>query len=265
MDDHDYGLSDADENNPYKDIAKNMFLDFFHIQDERRTRTNDGVYKAFEWGPVGKRTQLIILDTRYSRSNFLPTDRINGAKMERYKPDYVHTNKRMLSEDQWEWLAAQLIRKANLRVIVSTIQVLADGTGYECWRMLPHERDRLTKILKDAGHSSLTVILSGDRKVGGFYQDSQSNLIEVTSSSLTHTMPVNAYGDCRKKEGCDEKDPKRLDNFVRANNFGTVEIDWKSRNVTLALRSVDASPLLQYHKGVPDAGDPIQLHIHHIP
>ena len=71
LDDHDYGLSDCHVNNPYKDVAKEMFVDFFDIPDRNH---KDGVYGAYEWGPIGQRLQLILLDTRYARSAFLETD-----------------------------------------------------------------------------------------------------------------------------------------------------------------------------------------------
>lgn len=60
LDDHDYGQGDCHADNPYKDIAKQMFVDFFDIPDRNR---RDGVYGAYEWGPIGQRVHDIV---RYS-------------------------------------------------------------------------------------------------------------------------------------------------------------------------------------------------------
>eukprot|EP00542_Grammatophora_oceanica_P004120 CAMPEP_0194065942 /NCGR_PEP_ID=MMETSP0009_2-20130614/85750_1 /TAXON_ID=210454 /ORGANISM="Grammatophora oceanica, Strain CCMP 410" /LENGTH=446 /DNA_ID=CAMNT_0038718843 /DNA_START=69 /DNA_END=1406 /DNA_ORIENTATION=- len=240
LDDHDYGLSNCHEDNPHKDLAKQYFMDFFNIQDERRTRTNDGVYHSYVWGPLGKKVQLILLDTRYHRSEFLESDEPGAKTKEQFMPDYSADTKRMLSNDQWIWLQDQLkVPHVNVRIIVSSIQVLADGHGFECWRMLPRERTRLLELLKRSENNVATFLVSGDRHVGGFYE--KEGLVEMTTSSLSHTMPLGAY-DCGSTAAeCDEVDDYRLDQFVRVNNFGTVEIDWRQKQVTLSLRQVDAT------------------------
>ena len=39
----------------------------------------------------------------------------------------------MLGAAQWAWLRAQLLQPAELRLIVSSVQVLAEGHGWEGW------------------------------------------------------------------------------------------------------------------------------------
>ena len=102
-----------------------MFVDFFDIPDRNH---NDGVYGAYEWGPIGQHVQLIVLDTRYARSAFLEADASKPGK-EVYMPDTVNRDKQMLSPDQWEWLEEQVKRPTNVRLVVSSIQVLAEGNG----------------------------------------------------------------------------------------------------------------------------------------
>ena len=141
----------------------------------------------------------------------------------------------MLSEKQWEWLTQQLNVSADLRLIVSSVQVLNDGTGFECWRHLPKERERLKNLI----HGKSVILLSGDRHVGGFYRD--GSLLEVTASSWTHTVPFGAFDNCSSAEECDEEDPRRDGNFVRVNHFGSIQIDWENQNITISLRRSESS------------------------
>lgn len=247
LDDHDYGYNDCHAGNPFKDVAKDMFFDFFDIPptDERRLRQNEGLYTSYEWGPIGQRLQLILLDTRYSRSKFLYDDDIWGY----VAYNASQTNKRMLSNRQWRWLEKVLQRPANVRLIVSGIQVLSLGTwGFEHWALIPSELQRLKKLLwrycKTAkGHKSLPVLLSGDRHIGAFYRDMFYDLHEVTASSWTHTIVDGWDPDGVKCEGddCIEEDPARVGSWVGENHFGVVQIDWPKRKLDISLVRAETS------------------------
>lgn len=268
LDDHDYGQQDCHADNPYKDVAKNMFLDFFNIHDERRIRSDDGVYHAYKWGTGDQVVQIILLDTRYSRSPFLKSDQPGSKGKEAYIPDWDDSNKQMLSPKQWTWLEDQLDQEANVRIIVSSIQVLSDAHGFECWRMLPQEQERLTDLIQDkAMPNSATVLISGDRHVGGIYE-TEHGLAEMTASSWTHTIPFGAYDDCDSVQTCDEADVLRLNDLVRSNNFGSVDIDWDTRALTIALRMADGTAGYTYHETgdqKTDAGSILQMHSFVIP
>jgi alkaline phosphatase D len=294
LDDHDYGIGDATSTNPYKDVAKQLFLDFYDIHDERRLhRSQDGVYQQFTFGPVGQQVQIIVLDTRYSKSEFLATNNKDAP----YTPDYNDTTKQILSPAQWTWLEQQVLGMGSslppppqVRLIVSSFQVLNTGTGFECWNMLPHELDRLKALIASSSTKTktLTIILSGDRHVGGFYQSKSSssssssspttaaaaaaNFYEVTASSWTHTTPYGAYhSTCTDAASCDEVSVERIGPLVRDNHFGMVEIDWSNRSVTVALRRAETTPYFTYfdtskHKGhTTDAGQVIQSQTYEIP
>jgi alkaline phosphatase D len=260
LDDHDYGQGDCHADNPYKDVAKQMFIDFFDLPEERR-HENDGLYGVYEWGSLGQRIQLVLLDTRYARSPFLDTDEPGAPGKESYIPDTENRDKQMLSPEQWKWLEEQVNRPTDVRLVVSSIQVLAEGNGFEGWRMLPYERDRLTDLLQSQTFAT-TIILSGDRHKGGFYR--YQNLTEVTSSSFTHTIPFGAYSNCTNAKECDEEDERRIGDFVRVNHFGSIGFDWSNRTMTVALRRTDTSQHSMYfdNRGhlTGDAGDPVQSH-----
>ena len=68
----------------------------------------------------------------------------------------------MLGEDQWRWLAEQLRVPAEVRLLVSSIQVVAEDHGWEKWMNFPHERERLFKLIRETGAEGV-IILSGDR------------------------------------------------------------------------------------------------------
>ena len=239
LDDHDYGIGDADMHNPFKELARQLFIDFFQIPLQQLPA--DGVYRSRIWGDAGRRLQVILLDTRFGRSSFLFT----GNRSSPYQPYTTTTDDyQMLSDTQWQWLTAQLEEPADLRLIVSSVQVLNDVTGFECWRHIPNERDRFKDLIRNKS----VILLSGDRHVGGFYQD--GSLHEITASSWTHTQPFGAFSNCSSAKECDEKDPRRDGDLVRVNHFGTIAIDWERRNVTVALRKAESSYASSYfHPG----------------
>jgi alkaline phosphatase D len=112
--------------------------------------------------------QVILLDTRTFRSPLRPTDERHAPGKENYVPD-ASPDKTMLGAAQWRWLEEVLEEPADLRLIGSSIQVAADGHGYERWGNLPGERDRLYELLAQAS-STPTAIISGDRHFAAFYK-----------------------------------------------------------------------------------------------
>jgi alkaline phosphatase D len=120
----------------------------------------------------------------------------------------------MLSFDQWEWLEEQVERPTNVRLVVSSTQVLAEGSGFEGWRMLPYERTRLVNVLHN--ETTAIVLLTGDRHVKGFYH--YNSLIKVTASSWTHSVALWAFNNCSSAQEFDEVDERRIGDLVPVNN-----------------------------------------------
>lgn len=224
-DDHDYGRNDAGAEFPWKQESKDLFCGFWRVAGHDPRRRREGLYHAEIFGPPGRRTQIVLLDTRWFRSKLRRTDRFGAPGRERYVPDDDAT-KTMLGDAQWTWLEEQLRRPAELRLIVSSIQVLADGHGWERWGNLPRERARLLGLVA-ATRASGVVFLSGDRHLGAFYRHDAGAaypLHEMTSSGLT------------KSYRSDEPGPNRLGEILGEINFGTVGIDWSAGRIELALR-----------------------------
>ena len=225
-DDHDYGRNDAGADFAGRHEAQTLFADFWRLAPDDPRRGREGLYHAAAYGPAGQRVQVILLDTRFFRSPLRPTDQRNAPGRERYLPD-PDPAKTMLGEAQWAWLAERLREPADLRLVVSSIQVVAEGHGWERWGNLPRERARLFDLIGASGANGV-VLLSGDRHVGGLYREPAGGpypLTEITSSGINQVFPGNR-----------EAGPNRLGAVYGAANFGTIDIDWWERTVTLALR-----------------------------
>jgi alkaline phosphatase D len=232
-DDHDYGLNDGGAENPLKNEAKAIFADFFDVADNDPMRQREGTYRAGIYGPEGRRLQIILLDTRWFRSELRKTDDFNAPGKQRFVPD-DDPEKTLLGEAQWRWLAEQLRQPAELRLIVSSIQVLAEGHGWERWGNLPRELTRLTKLINETQANGV-IFLSGDRHRAAAYRrfdGAPYPLYELTSSSL------NAGVASRQPE----IDPQRLGGrLYPGENFGMVQIDWELGVVHLDILTLPAA------------------------
>lgn len=225
-DDHDMGVNDGGGDVPFKEASKQLFLEFWNIPAEDPRRTRAGLHHAATYGPSGQRVQVILLDTRFFRSPLKPTDQRGAAGRERYVPDPDPT-KTMLGPEQWQWLAERLREPAELRLIVSSVQVLAEGHGWERWGNFPRERAKLFNLIAETRAAGV-VFLSGDRHIGALYRETAGvsyALTEITSSGINKVFSGNR-----------EAGPNRLGAVYGAANFGTIDVDWWAGTVTLALR-----------------------------
>lgn len=207
-DDHDYGMNDAGAEFPAKEGAKVEFMRAFGIADDHPMNNRGGIYHSVMFVDGGKCVQVLMLDTRWFRSSLRRSEVGRGKA---YVPD-SDPAKTMLGEEQWEWLAKELKEPADLRIICSSIQVIADGHRFEKWANLPLEREKLIGMLN--GASGEVIVLSGDRHMGEVAK--LGDLIDVTSSGMT-----NAGGGSKK-----EKNPNRIGERVGSRNFGLMKIEW---------------------------------------
>ncbi|MFM8899132.1 MAG: alkaline phosphatase D family protein [Burkholderiales bacterium] len=239
-DDHDFGLNDGGASFAHKQAAKDEFLKFWGLADSDPVRQREGVYSARVFGPKGQRVQVIMLDTRWFRSDLKLTDQRGAVGKERFVPD-PDPNKTLLGSTQWAWLEARLREDAQVRLIVSSIQVLAEGHGWERWGNFPLERARLFDLLtRTRAHG--VVFLSGDRHIGALYRETRGlpyPLFDLTSSGLTHPW-----------KNATEAGPNRLGGLVGDMHFGTVDIDWPTGQLTLALRGVGDEVWLEHKLGI---------------
>jgi alkaline phosphatase D len=241
-DDHDYGFNDGGAEFAGKQDAKKALLDFFKYPTNHPLRSRDGLYDARIVQAGALRVQIILLDTRWFRSP-LKRPLVPGLLgQERYRPD-DSPDKTMLGAAQWAWLEAQLRQSADLRLIYSGIQVLAEGHGWERWGNLPRERSRLFELISQTRAQGV-VFLSGDRHIGAIYRQQQGApypLWEVTSSGLTHAWS-SAY----------EAGPNREGELVRVNHYGLIELDPLQQTVSLQLKDTQGASLRQINLALKD-------------
>lgn len=132
-DNQDYGTHNGGADFEMKEVSKKLFLDFFGEPAESERRQRAGIYDAKVFGPEGQRVQIILLDTRTFRG---PFKRDARSKEERAKigkvGDYLpHDDAEvtMLGDAQWAWLEKQLREPADVRLVCSSTQIIADTKG----------------------------------------------------------------------------------------------------------------------------------------
>ena len=231
-DDHDYGKNDGGKEFPYKREAKELFLKFWEIPSNDIRRNREGIYFKRIREVEGKVIQFIFLDTRYFRSPLKPTDEKWAPTKEKYIPDN-DPSKTYLGEEQWEWLNNSLREKADLRILISSIQVIAEGHGYEKWGNLPFEKKRLFDSI-DKNNISNLIILSGDRHRAGIYKEKTNGgnqLFELTSSSLN--LPAGKIFKSKEEYG-----PNRIGPTFLEENYGTIEIN-SNKNITMSIKNIN--------------------------
>ncbi len=243
-DDHDYGANDAGGDFPFRRLAERLHETFWGLADEDLGAW-PGTYHARTFGPEGQRTQVIMLDTRSFRSPLRPTDEWNAPGKERYIPQTDAEKQDMLGAAQWTWLENQLSELADLRLIISSIQIATtDGHGYEHWNTLPAERARLFELIGETGAEGV-VFVSGDRHSGFLYRIEDEALPypvhELTASSLNMSF----------RDETDERDSAQLGAGVAKRNFGAIGIDWAAGTVTLSLHGETGEPLRDVQFAIP--------------
>ncbi len=125
-DDHDFGVNDGGEEYPKKVESKEIFLQFWNEPAASLRRQHPGIYHSTVYGPVGKRTQFIMLDNRTFRTPVVAG--VPGKDINDYVAD-TNRNARMLGEEQWKWLEAELRKPAEVRIIMTSTQFVWSSTG----------------------------------------------------------------------------------------------------------------------------------------
>ena len=242
-DDHDFGENDAGGEYPMKEESRQVFLDFWGEPAGSPRRDRDGVYASYVFGPPGKRVQVILPDLRYNRMPILTLE-LGGADYDSWvsahaaaglelpgpyvrNPDHKAT---MLGERQWQWLERQLEVPADLRLFGSSVQVLADFTGWEGWVCFARDRERLIDLIRRKNANGL-IFLSGDMHYAELSKldvNVPYTLWDLTSSGLTEEWRVPTPNANRASE------------VIADANFGFIDIDWQGPSTRVSLGIVDA-------------------------
>lgn len=238
-DDHDYGLNDAGVEYAYKAATTPLFFDFWGVPADSPRRRTGGIYDAFITGPQGARVQTILLDTRSFRSPFKATDEKGAPWKERYVAD-SDPQKTVLGETQWAWLEEQIAKPAELRILVSSYQLVAEGHGWEKWGNFPLERQRLYDLVARTRAAGL-IVVSGDRHRAGVYRETKGTpypIYELTSSAFNMSSGWPDPGE--------EPGPNRIGPTYRDDNVGMVALDWDKRRIGFYILDEDDSTVLSH-------------------
>lgn len=223
-DDHDYGMNDGGVHFKAKKESQQVFLDFMNVPQDSPRRAQEGVYASHRYKSGGKTIKVLVLDTRYFRSDLTP----DHSSSRRNKPN-PYGQGTILGKAQWDWLERELSDpKVHYNVIVSSVQFLSSEHGFECWGNFPHEVDKLEQLLVSTQAKNV-IILSGDRHISEISKKEVPGLayplIDVTSSGLTH-----AY---RKFSG--EPNKYRHSSVVAQESFGLLEINTEKNQMFVSL------------------------------
>ncbi len=227
-DNHDYGKHDGGAEFTLKEKSKELFLDFFGEPENSARRKRPGIYDAKIFGPKGKRLQIILLDGRTFKSGYIKDKRPKEEKAAlnirgQYLPN-TDAKATLLGEAQWAWLEQELRKPANIRLIASSTQVIADEKAMEEWGNFPLERNRLFDLIAMTGANGV-VLLSGNVHYTEISASDEGPypIHDFTSSGMTHNNPD--YATLRNK--------RRVEGPYMKPNFGLVEIDWEARPAPL--------------------------------
>jgi len=219
-DDHDYGRNNSGAEYSMKKDARQTFCDFFgEPANSARRRQPDGIYTSYIYGPTGRRTQIILLDGRYER-----------------------TDSRMLGAPQWQWLAGELRKPAELRLIASGSRVVAEGIGREeGWENMPEERQRLFALINQTKAEGV-MFLSGDPHYSDYAMIDEGvpyPLWDMTSSALNQSSRKTRVNTRRKVGG-----------YFKP-NFGLIAIDWAGADTVIRLETRSSKGATKLSHAIP--------------
>ena len=257
-DDHDYGKNDAGKHLPEKASRLESFLDFLQVDPASpRRQSRSGAYHSLRVG----RFSIIFLDTRYNRDNhFVPS--VGGFKfpfaavfaaLSRFCVAGLKLGQdfagEVLGAEQWDWFAEQIEFANNDEsiehtIIVSSIQILTQNPFVESWGHFPREKEKLLRYLQ-ASKTKHLLLLSGDVHHAEFSTTINSNnLLEITSSGMTHTCTEPFYGfvceGMLKSFAANRFEPQ---SYSTKKNFGLIE-ETADNNLAVSIRDIHGKRLL---------------------
>lgn len=221
-DDHDYGLNDGGREWHFKDTSQQLFLDFMKVPNDSPRRSQKGVYSSEVFETEKGSVKIILLDTRYFRSELKKSEDPNR----RFEP----SEGTMLGAEQWDWLENELKNSdAGFHIILSSVQVLSGEHGFESWGNFPSEVEKLENLIVSSEAKNV-ILLSGDRHISEFSEavipGLDYPLMDFTSSGLTHTY----------EEFSGEPNKYRKGFVVKDKSFGIIRLNFEENSAILEMR-----------------------------
>lgn len=227
-DDHDFGLNDAGGDWLRKETSETLFEYVWAVPEDDVRRSRPGIYYEKTVGPEGRRVQFVVLDTRFFRSPIRRAKtRVPHGRYEQHWGDHD-----MLGAAQWQWLEEVLQKSADVRIIATSIQLVAAGHAWEAWHVMPEERSRFYDLLSRVKPNGV-VLISGDRHASAIYKETENvpyPIWELTASSLNRPL-IDMVKNIVIEPG-----PKRMGEPFYGANFGIIDIDWAQQQLLLQVR-----------------------------
>ena len=251
-DDHDFGENDAGKQYPFKAESKEIMLDFWKVpKDSPRRSREDGIYGSYiianqdvnSSSDVIEKTnaiRVILPDLRYMRDDLESVGQVayyTNRKLKDMGP-YKYSKGSMLSERQWQWLEDELQQPEKIKIIASSLQLIADFTGWESWANFD-DRKRLFDLIKKHRVNGIFII-SGDThwgEISKYETDMDYPLWDVTSSGLTEEW----------KQVSPNK--HRVSNYTDKVNYGFFVVDWAQHDPSIhfGLKDVNGTVVMQHN------------------
>jgi alkaline phosphatase D len=198
-----------------QDYGSKEFLHYWAYVANSTSFGQKGIYHAKIIGPKKKQVQIMMLDTRTFRT----------------KAD--DTSATILGDTQWAWLEDQLKRPADVRMIVTSIPLIAAEAGKDKWANFPKERQRFFDLLKKTGVRNV-VVFSGDRRQSSIAKTGVKDwgvLFDLTASPINEPLSTA------------EEDPSFEGKPYAGESFGLVQIDWHDKKMNLQIRDINNKPI----------------------
>ena len=234
--DEEYGISNGDNENNFKEGYKQYYLDFLDADtvDQRRNYVDMGLYSTYSFGYGYQTVRFILLDLKYNQTSYL-------KKNDTYD---------MLGESQWNWLENIFKNSKETYTFICMPNQILSNDRYIIKKWYSESRKRLFDLIGKYKRNGV-IFLSGGL---GFAQILKTfcplpsigyNLYECTSSGLSHSNKVtsfinNFYHNDYLIEGT---------NF-NGINFGEVKINWGENNLQnsyIELQIIDKDDKLASH------------------
>lgn len=121
---------------------------------------------------------------------------------------------------------------AQVRLIASSIQVVAEDHGWEKWMNMPAERTKLFDVIRSTNAKGVFFI-SGDRHFA------ELSMIDAAVGYPIYDLTSSGLTKGSRWRRPDESNRHRVAAMEWGDNFGFIEIDWSQPNPQISLQARD--------------------------
>ena len=237
-DDHDYGTNDGGKYFSIKKESKQLAATFLGFNQQHEVWKHEGLYNSTLLKKGEASIKIINLDTRYFRDTVYKdyvVDTLTKKRLSYYRSNLEGD---ILGEEQWAWLEGEIRNStANLILINSSIQVVAQEHRFEKWGNFPKALQRFYDLL-GRYPTKKVVVISGDRHIAELSKRSLPTLpyplYDFTCSGLTHTW----------SEYWEEKNHYRVGDLIIQKNFGLLDISMQGKTVDITFSVIGTNNIL---------------------